>query len=75
MSGFAIALTYGSDVDWVKNVMAAGECELRYRKRSIPAHSPTFIDRDEGMALMPGFIRFMLRRLRVNDFMSVEVGP
>lgn len=60
-NGFVIALTYGCDVDWVKNVSAAGECQLLYRRRSIPAHSPTFIDRGEGMAHMPGLIRLILR--------------
>ena len=75
MGGFVIALTYGSDVDWVRNVMAAGECELLYRGESISAHSPVFIERDEGMALMARFIRFMLRLLRVKDFMLVVVAP
>src|SRR5262249_1174805 len=31
--GFIIALTYGADTDWVKNVQAAGGCELRTRGR------------------------------------------
>src|SRR5262249_55894838 len=29
--GYVIALTYGPDTDWVKNVLAAGGCELRTR--------------------------------------------
>jgi deazaflavin-dependent oxidoreductase (nitroreductase family) len=33
--GYVIALTYGPDADWVKNVLAAGGCELRTRGRVI----------------------------------------
>jgi deazaflavin-dependent oxidoreductase (nitroreductase family) len=29
--GYIIALTYGSESDWVKNVLAAGSCELQTR--------------------------------------------
>jgi len=27
---YVFALTYGSDVQWVKNVLAAGECDIRF---------------------------------------------
>jgi deazaflavin-dependent oxidoreductase (nitroreductase family) len=30
-NGFIIALTYGSQSEWVKNVLAAGGCELKTR--------------------------------------------
>jgi hypothetical protein len=33
--GYVFALTYGPDTDWVKNVLAAGGCELRTRGRAI----------------------------------------
>ncbi|HEY9525045.1 MAG TPA: nitroreductase family deazaflavin-dependent oxidoreductase, partial [Thermopolyspora sp.] len=33
--GYVIALTYGADSDWVKNVLAAGGCELRTRGRRV----------------------------------------
>ena len=35
-NGYAIALTYGPETDWVKNVLAAGGCELRTRSQTIP---------------------------------------
>ena len=31
--GYVIALTYGPDADWVKNVLAAGGCELEVNCR------------------------------------------
>ncbi len=30
-TGFVVALTYSSESEWVKNVLAAGGCELRTR--------------------------------------------
>ena len=40
-SGFIIALTYGAEnTDWVKNVRAAGGCELRTRGRVLRLDSP-----------------------------------
>ena len=32
---YVFALTYGPDVQWVKNILAAGECELVTRGRTI----------------------------------------
>ena len=33
--GYILALTYGPDTDWVRNVLAAGGCELRTRGRTV----------------------------------------
>jgi hypothetical protein len=38
--GYVIALTYGPETDWVKNVLAAGGCELRTRGQTIPLGAP-----------------------------------
>ena len=38
--GYVLALTYGPGTDWVKNVLAAGGCELRTRGRAIRLTSP-----------------------------------
>ena len=43
--GYIIALTYGAQSDWVKNVLVAGSCELQTRgggfASSTPLSSPT----------------------------------
>jgi len=44
---YYVALTYGSDVDWVKNVLAAGRCQLRTRGRDVVLVEPeVIIDRE-----------------------------
>lgn len=71
--GFVIALTYGSDADWVRNVVAAGGCELETRKRRYRVAAPR-VYRDENATDMPAFIRFMLRRvIKAPEFLSLDV--
>src|ERR1700761_3638979 len=38
--GYVLALTYGPDTDWVKNVLAAGGCELRTPGQVVSMNSP-----------------------------------
>jgi len=45
-SGYVIALTYGPDSDWVRNVLAAGRCELRTAGRTVSLTAPRLY-RDE----------------------------
>ncbi len=71
--GFVIALTYGSDADWVRNVVAAGGCELEARGRRYRVGAPR-VYRDENATDMPAFIRFMLRRvIKAPQFLGLEV--
>jgi deazaflavin-dependent oxidoreductase (nitroreductase family) len=70
--GFVIALTYGSDVDWLKNVVAAGGCTVRYRGRTVELTAPEFVGVDEGMALMPGPVRAILRAIAVTEFVKLR---
>ncbi|HZA09433.1 nitroreductase family deazaflavin-dependent oxidoreductase [Mycobacterium sp.] len=70
---FVIALTYGSNSDWVRNVLAAGGCELESRRRRYQVASPQ-VYRDETAADMPAFIRFMLRNvIKAPEFLRLDV--
>ncbi|WP_330228015.1 nitroreductase family deazaflavin-dependent oxidoreductase [Nocardia sp. NBC_00508] len=71
--GYVIALTYGSNADWVRNVLAADGCELQSRRRHYAVGTPR-VYRDENATDMPPFIRFMLRKvIKAPEFLSVEV--
>src|SRR5262249_27804940 len=37
---YVFALTYGTESDWVRNVLAAGGCEIRTRRRSVKLTGP-----------------------------------
>jgi deazaflavin-dependent oxidoreductase (nitroreductase family) len=69
--GYVLALTYGPDTDWVKNVLAAGGCELRTRGRSIRLGSPRLFHDESRSGIRP-LERQVLRALRVTDFLSLS---
>ena len=71
---YVIALTYGADSQWVKNVMAAGGCEVRTHGRTVRLCEPrVFTDPDHR--LVPGPVRVALRILDVDDFVSMRPAP
>ena len=47
-SGFIIALTYSSQSEWVKNVLAAGGCELKTRGKKYQLSAPRVIRDPRG---------------------------
>ncbi len=72
--GYVIALTYGPETDWVKNVLAAGGCELRTRGQTIPLGSPRLFHDQSRSAIRP-VERQVLRILNVADFLSLTPAP
>ena len=68
--GYVLALTYGADTDWVKNVLAAGGCQLHTRGQVVELNSPR-VFHDESRASIRPAERQMLRLLDVADFMSL----
>jgi len=72
-SRFVIALTYGSSADWVRNVLAAGGCEVESRRRRYRLGAPRLYE-DDSASDMPAFIRFMLRRvIKAPEFLSLDI--
>jgi deazaflavin-dependent oxidoreductase (nitroreductase family) len=75
--GFIIALTYGPGTDWVRNVVAAGGCELRTSRRTLRMGSPRVYRDETGAGIRP-LERRVLRLIGVADFLSlttVAAGP
>ncbi|MDP8959602.1 MAG: nitroreductase family deazaflavin-dependent oxidoreductase [Actinomycetota bacterium] len=68
---FVFSLTYGAEVDWLKNVMAAGECELVHRGRTLRLVRPHL--EGPGMpSAIPTLVRFALDRLEVDQFLRMD---
>ncbi len=65
------ALTYSSDVQWVKNVLAAGRCTLINRRRRIELVNPR-LSVDPQRRLMPFPVRQFLGLLRVSEFLRMS---
>ena len=71
--GYVVALTYGADSDWVRNVLAAGGCELESRGRTQHLTAPR-IFHDESRRQVPSAVRPILRAVGVADFMALRPG-
>jgi deazaflavin-dependent oxidoreductase (nitroreductase family) len=52
-SRVVIPLSYGEDVQWVKNVLSAGRANLRYRDEDMALVRPRTVDLDEVAGLLP----------------------
>jgi deazaflavin-dependent oxidoreductase (nitroreductase family) len=67
--GVVIALTYGPDVDWVRNVVAAGRCRLIYRGREVSLARPRLVEMVEPPSMLPALVRVVLRLARVDHYL------
>lgn len=72
--GYTVALVYGMESDWVKNVLAAGACDLEIRGR-LERVSVSGVVHDETRSRAPWPIRQGLRVLDVADFMILVRQP
>jgi deazaflavin-dependent oxidoreductase (nitroreductase family) len=68
---YVIALTYGPDSEWTRNVLQAGGCELETRGRRLRLHSPRLVT-DENRRLVPAPVRPALRALGVAQFVLLR---
>jgi len=68
---YLFALTYGPDVQWVKNVIVAGGCELEQRGRTVRLRDPRRFS-DPKASLMPLPVRFFLRLIQVTEFLRLS---
>ena len=55
-------LTYGSDVQWLKNVLAAGSCSIETRGRVVQLVEPELIS-DPELRPAPPHVRLVERRI------------
>jgi hypothetical protein len=72
--GFLIALTYGRDVDWLKNVVVGGRCRLIHRGRAVDLIDPKVLPLNEVTGSLPGWIRTVLRTLGVSEVVQLRPG-
>jgi deazaflavin-dependent oxidoreductase (nitroreductase family) len=70
--GFFIALTYGRDSEWVKNVVAAGGCQLETRCKTYQLSAPAILN-DPTRRRFPLLVRIMLGIIGANDFMQLSI--
>jgi hypothetical protein len=57
--GFLLALFYGADVDWCRNVLAAGTCTLTWHEQDCHLERPELLERSEALKALPVFTRVL----------------
>src|ERR1700726_3131162 len=72
-NGFLVALTYGTQSEWVKNVLAAGGCQLETRGARYQLSSPTIVH-DPTRQRFPFPARVILGLVGANDFMQLSMA-
>ncbi len=69
-SRLIVPLTYGEDVDWLQNALAARQNEIVTRGEIIVVGPPDEIDTKRGMAIVPPSVRVVLAWLDVTGFVA-----
>jgi len=74
-----IALTFGNQSDWARNVRAAGGCTVRINGRTYHATNPEFVSREEAGPLLKATFsplqRAGMRMLGVRQFLRLHALP
>lgn len=66
--GYVVPLTYGPEAEWVRNVLAAGGCELITRGNRVRLTDPRVV-RDETRRCVPPPVRAALKAAGARDFL------
>ena len=72
-TGFMIALTYSSQSEWVKNVLAAGGCELKTVGREYRLVAPKVL-RDPTRQRFPIPVRLILTLVGANEYLELSTS-
>ncbi|KAA0234268.1 MAG: hypothetical protein JJLCMIEE_02543 [Acidimicrobiales bacterium] len=70
--GWVIALTYGSDTDWVRNVQIAGGCQLEVGGDIHELVEPTIVGEETGTEHVPAAVKPALGLLGVSEFLVMS---
>ena len=68
---YVIALTYGPDVHWLKNVVAAGGCRIQMQGRWVRLTAPRRF-RDPRRRSVPWIVRRILALIDVSEFVELR---
>jgi deazaflavin-dependent oxidoreductase (nitroreductase family) len=71
-AGFVFALTYGVEVDWYRNVMAAGSCTLIWRGKKYSLENPEPVAVETALPAFALPLRLILRMMGIQNFFRME---
>ncbi len=68
-----IPLSYGENVDWLRNVLAQGGCDILRKNKRIEATNPEVIDSASAFTILPGDRRKLFERFEVEKYLCLRM--
>ena len=68
-----VALTYGEDVDWLKNAMASDGSRFIMGGQRVAVGKPHLISREEGLSAVPRPVRAVLEAIGITGFVAFPI--
>jgi deazaflavin-dependent oxidoreductase (nitroreductase family) len=71
--GLVVGVLYGTVSDWVRNLQASGGGQVKRRGTTCSYGQPRLVSRNDGLQLVPGFLRGPFRALGVQNFIRLSL--
>lgn len=69
--GFVIALTYGPEVDWYRNIQASGECRILWHRNEYSVETIETMAPQDAIPYFPAMERLVLKLIGIEDFIRL----
>ena len=70
--GYVFILNYGSDSDWVRNVLAAGSARLKIEAVEIELVSPRVVSKEAAWKLLSETTKAPADYMRITEYLRME---
>ena len=70
--GFVVPMTYGRDVDWARNLVTAGGCQIQQMGRRFATRNPRVVDGRVAAPFLPAVVRPALVAARLPGFVLLD---
>jgi hypothetical protein len=74
-TGFVIPIPFGDQTQWVRNVLAAGSCTLRWRAHEYPLTDPRVVGWDEVRDDYGRAFRTIIPVIGLDRFLRLSEAP
>jgi deazaflavin-dependent oxidoreductase (nitroreductase family) len=71
---FIVPLPYGTQVDWLRNVLTAGQARITSKGQTYEVISPEIIDSTEALPLLPRDQRRTFERTGIKHFLRATIS-
>ena len=71
--GFVVPMTYGRDVDWARNIVAARGCEIVQMGRRYAVRNPRIVGLDRAASHLPPLARGFFRTANFPGYVLLDI--